>query len=120
MNLEERVERIESILRANQQHELHCPALITPESIAFFGMNLGRSLCDCWLAPIEPDPTKGFVAVSKEGVIMRQKLFTSRYEAVHYLCWGFGLSRDPQSEDYWGNRYHVTSGSYTPTKESAE
>jgi hypothetical protein len=121
--LEERLERIEQILRDNKQHELLCPAHVTASDMAnpLGGMFMSHreSQCNCWISEANPstDPTKGFGIYENDTKTLRQYIFPSRYVAVEHICWSDNLSRDPKAENYYGNHYLITEVTAQPRQE---
>jgi hypothetical protein len=122
MNIEERLERIEQILKDNKQHELLCPAHITAQQAAstggmFFGS--AEKFCDCWISEANPstDPTKGFGIYDKTTEAIWQAMFLTRYAAVEHLVVSKGFSRDPKANNYHGKDFLIIEVALQPKEE---
>jgi len=111
--IEERLDRIEQILKDNKQHERICPAHLTASDMStpFGGMFTSQreASCDCWISQANPslDPTTGYGIYEKDIQTLWQSIFPSRYDAVEYLVAVDTVTRDPKADNYWGKQYLI-------------
>lgn len=112
MTTEERLERIESILRSNGMHESTCPAHNPyKDSFSNIFQSMAEKSCDCWISLDRPetDPSKAFGVCHIENKEVEQNFFAStRYEVKKSVLNARpDLSEDPKAPNYWHKTFYI-------------
>lgn len=125
LTTDERLIRIEALLRANLLHEDNCPAH-NPYKGDFAGMfqGMAEKQCDCWISLDRPetDPTKAFgLYHTEKEELLQGNFFLTRYHAKHFLVHTHPeLSIDNKAPNYWGKTYMIVPVTLNSATESSE
>jgi hypothetical protein len=111
-HIHEKIAFLTDIIRANKLHEPDCAAFSLPKDHSGpFGSfaSMSESQCHCWLdMDNRAEPGKAFTWYHKPTEELHTVPFINRYGTLHTLLKSHPeLSRDKESENYWGKTFYI-------------